>query len=199
VVAHEEHTHERQKAALRTSALAARRELSDIERRTASTAIVDRLLGLAELRPPRTVLLYAAMRDEVDLAGLVAPVHERGGRTLFPRVRGDALELVAAHDLLTLRLGYRGIREPAGPAVDPEVIEVALIPGVAFDPHGARLGLGGGHYDRLLARLPDTSLRIGVCFACQVVPRVPRADHDEAVDLVVTNRATYRPEARALG
>ena len=186
------------KARLRASALDARRRLTPGERRAASAAIVERLLRQPELLRPGHALVYAAMPEEVDLATAVGPLRERGLRTLFPRVRGDQLDLVAASDLLTLQLGYRGVREPTGPRIDPEVVGVAVVPGVAFDPHGGRLGHGGGHYDRLLAQLPDDCLRIGVCFACQVVPRVPRAPHDEPVDVVLTERARYRTRARVL-
>jgi 5-formyltetrahydrofolate cyclo-ligase len=180
------------KAALRGSAVAARRRLSRGERQAASSAVVDRIVSLPELRRAHTVLLYAALADEVDLGGLVGPLRRRGVRTLFPRVRGDHLELVAASDLLTLTLGYRGVQEPAGPAVDPEVVDAAFVPGVAFDLHGTRLGGGGGHYDRLLASFHEETLRIGVCFSCQLVPWVPREDHDEPVDLVITERALHR-------
>lgn len=183
---------------LRSSALDARRQLSDAERRDASAAVVDRLLHQPTLQRPGHVLLYAAMHDEVDLAGIVGPLRSRGVRTLFPRVAGDRLELVAASDLRTLQLGYRGVREPSGPRVDPGVVDVAVVPGVAFDPHGGRLGHGGGHYDRLLEQLREDGVRIGVCFACQLVPRVPRATHDEPVDVVVTDRARYHTGAREL-
>jgi 5-formyltetrahydrofolate cyclo-ligase len=183
---------------LRASALDARRRLTGGERQQASEAVVARLLGMVELRRAHTVLLYAALSEEVDLAGMVGPLRQAGARTLFPRVRADELELVAASDLLTLQFGHRGVREPSGPAIDPDVVDIALVPGAAFDPHGARLGMGGGHYDRLLPDLPESTLRIGVCFACQVVPRVPREDHDEPVDLVVTERAKYVTEARIL-
>ena len=183
---------------LRATALESRRRLTRGERRDASRAITERLLTLPDLRRTRTVLVYAAMADEVDLGELVGPLHERGVRLLFPRVRGPELELVETADLLTLRLGFRGIREPTGPSVDPGLVEAALLPGSAFDPHGGRLGQGGGHYDRLLARMPERCLRVGVCFACQVVPRVPLDVHDEPVDLVVTERARYRTEARLL-
>jgi 5-formyltetrahydrofolate cyclo-ligase len=185
------------KAALRVAALAARRSLRTGERATASQAVVERLTGLPELRHAQVVLLYAALTEETDIGAVIAPLHERGARTVFPRVHGDRLELVAASDLRTLQLGYRGIQEPVGPAVDPATIDVVLVPGVAFDPHGGRLGQGGGHYDRLLATLPSGTVRIGVCFAAQVVPVVPRDDHDLPVDIVVTDRALYRTGARA--
>jgi 5-formyltetrahydrofolate cyclo-ligase len=186
------------KARLRTSALDARHRLSPRERRDASAAISDRLLRQVELQRPGHVLVYAAMEEEVDLATAVGPLRERGVRTLFPRVRGEQLELVAASDLLTLKLGYRGIREPSGPRIDPGIVDVAVVPGVAFDPHGGRLGHGGGHYDRLLAQLSPDCLRVGTCFSAQVVPRVPRQEHDEPVDLVLTERARYLTRARDL-
>jgi 5-formyltetrahydrofolate cyclo-ligase len=177
---------------LRRAALAARRSMTNDERASASAAIAQRLLALPELADARTVLLHAALRDEVDLGPLVGPLIARGVRTLFPRVRGTALELVAAADLLTLQLGYRGIMEPVGPSIDPAVVDAAIVPGVAFDPQGGRLGQGGGHYDRLLPLLPTSAWRIGVCFACQVVPVVPREAHDVAMHLVVHERRTHR-------
>ncbi len=180
------------KPPLRTAARAARRSLSDAERRVASQRIVTRLLDLPELRQAGTVLLYAALREEVDLAGALGPLRDRGVRTLLPRVREHDLELVAATDLLTLQVGHRGVREPAGRPVDPTVVDVAVVPGVAFDPHGGRLGAGGGHYDRLLAVLPATTTRIGAAFTCQLVPHVPTEPHDQDVELVVTEGGVHR-------
>lgn len=145
------------------------------------------------------MLLYAAVGQEVDLGGLLATLRATETRTLFPRVRGQRLELVAAAELNVLEVGFRGVREPVGPTVDPEVVDVALIPGVAFDPRGGRLGSGGGHYDRLLARLPDATLRIGVGFTCQMVPRVPREPHDQAMHLLVTERILHRVDPSAAG
>lgn len=184
------------KTRLRATARNARRGLDDAERRTASAAAVSRLMNLTELRRPATVLLYAALDEEADPSGALPRLLDRRARVLFPRVRGEDLELVAATDLTTLTLGFRGVREPVGPAIDPGVVDVAVIPGVAFDPMGGRLGQGGGHYDRLLPFLDVECLRVGFCFSCQVVPRVPTEPHDEPVDVVVTERATYRTDAR---
>ncbi len=184
------------KAALRAAARAARRQLRPGERAEASEALVDRLLPLPELSVARAVLLYAALDEEVDLAGAVGPLQARGLRICFPRVDGQRLLAVEAADPRTLQAGFRGIHEPSGPAIHPSAIGVVVLPGVAFDPHGGRLGRGGGHYDRLLSELPDGAHRVGVCFACQVVPDVPREAHDQVVDVVVSDRAVYRTGAR---
>jgi 5-formyltetrahydrofolate cyclo-ligase len=184
------------KAALRRATRIARDELSATERAAAAAAAEERLWRLPELHAARTVALYAAHRAEIDVSRLAARLRERGVRTLLPRVSGDALELVAATVGSPLAPGYRGIAEPAGPAIDPEVVDAIVVPGVAFDPTGGRLGQGGGHYDRLLAELPPDTARIGVSFACQLVPSVPREPHDLALDVVVTDRGTYRGGTR---
>jgi len=150
--------------------------------------------GGDETRRPVTVLAYAAMADELDLGPLIEALRGRGARILYPRVRGPELELAAAPDSSVLAIGHRGVREPQGPTIDPDVVDLALVPGVAFDVHGARLGHGGGHYDRLLPRLPDTCVTVGVAFACQVVPRVPLESHDRRVDVVVTEAGAHRRE-----
>lgn len=181
-----------QKKALRRTALLARQSLPEERRRDAAERVVERLFAMGPVRRARTVLLYAGATDEVDVTGIVPMLRDAGTRTLFPRVRGDHLDLVTASDVLSLTLGYRGIREPVGPAIDPSVVDVAIVPGVAFDVHGGRLGQGGGHYDRLLADLSEDALTIGVCFACQVVPRVPREAHDLPVDVVVTEAGVHR-------
>ena len=184
------------KSALRQSALRARRMLDASERRQASVQAANRLAALPEMRRARTVLLYAALQDEADPSSLLPRLQERRVRTLFPRVRGEVLELVEARDLGTLTLGFRGIHEPVGRPVSPEVVDLAVIPGVAFDAAGGRLGQGGGHYDRLIPQLAATCMRVGFCFSCQMAARIPREPHDQTVDAVVTERAVHRPRVR---
>lgn len=180
------------KATLRTAAAAARRSLSPEERQRASERIVARLLALPELGPARTIVTYAAIREEADVEVAVAAWQERGKRILFPRVRGSELDLASVADPRLLRIGYRGVPEPTGPRVDPVIVDAVLVPGTAFDPRGGRLGSGGGHYDRLLPRLPAHAVRIGIGFSCQLVPHVPREEHDALMHLVVTEGGVHR-------
>ncbi len=107
---------------------------------------------------------------------------------LLPRIASEELTLHAwTPDRPLVPNRYR-IPEPSpdGP-VSPHELEIALIPGLAFDAAGGRLGRGGGYYDRLLAKLPSTCLRIGLCFDFQLVDRVPRAPHDLPVHRVITD------------
>lgn len=181
------------KAALRRSTRVARADLGPDARTRRAADASARLAALPELRRVRSVLAYAATGHELDLADLLADLTTRRVAIHYPRVAGDHLEVVADTEL---RPGFRGVREPVGAAVDDGDLDAVLLPGLAFDPTGGRLGQGGGHYDRLLARLPERTLRVGVGFSCQLVPRVPRVAHDEPVDLVVTDRGTYRTGAR---
>jgi 5-formyltetrahydrofolate cyclo-ligase len=184
------------KAALRRATRAARDGLLPEERRRAAEAVVDRLRRLPELRRARVVALYAAHGSELDLSALTAVLRERDVTTALPRVEGDELRIVATTAGTPLAIGYRGVREPEGRAVDLGAVDAIVLPGLAFDPVGGRLGQGGGHYDRLLSVSPESAVRIGVGYACQLVPRVPREPHDAPVDLVVTDRATFRTRAR---
>jgi 5-formyltetrahydrofolate cyclo-ligase len=179
------------KVALRRSARDARRSLSPALRTDATTTIRERLAELPELTTAGAVLVYAAGATEVDVSATAADLRARGVTTLYPRVRGEDLDLVAVDDPAELVVGHRDVLEPTGPSNDPTTVDVVLVPGVAFDRRGGRLGQGGGHYDRLLPRIGD-AVRIGVAFACQIVPSVPRLDHDVAVDIVVTERSIQR-------
>lgn len=181
-----------QKAALRISARSARSALSQADRRQATKAIHDRLSTLEELARARTVIVYSADAQEVDIAELTDDLRARGVATLYPRVRDDHLELIAVDEPSALIVGFRELFEPQGVALEQVDADAILIPGVAFDHTGGRLGRGGGHYDRLLKTLDAT--RIGVAFACQMVPEVPRETHDVPMHLVVTERSLHRVE-----
>lgn len=183
------------KAALRRTARAARADLGPAERHQAAAAVVSQLDRLPAMRRATQVLLYAGSPVELDVAGLAGSLRERGVVTCFPRVAGGDLEVVAGTPL-GLRVGFRGIAEPPGPPREIADLDVAIVPGVAFDLMGGRLGQGGGHYDRLLGRLLPHTLRVGVGFSCQLVPRVPRQPHDEPVDLIVTEHGAHGTGAR---
>jgi 5-formyltetrahydrofolate cyclo-ligase len=185
------------KAALRRATRAAREELRPDARTRAAADVVTRLARLPELRGVRVVALYAAHGTELDVGAVATTLRERGATTCLPRVEGEHLHLVATTATSPLEVGYRGIAEPRGRSLDPGAVDAVVVPGLAFDPVGGRLGQGGGHYDRLLSQLPARALRVGVGFACQLVPRVPREAHDAPVDVVVTDRATYRTGARS--
>ena len=148
------------------------------------------MLALPSLEAAHVVGLFAATGDEPATAHLHALLASRGLTLAYPRVMVDALVFAAVADLSELRPGYRGIAEPPPDAapVPLDQIDLLLVPGLGFAPDGARLGQGGGHYDRLLAKPGLRALTVGLCFAVQLVPNLPREPHDRPVDRVVTER-----------
>lgn len=134
------------------------------------------------------VLLYHALHDEVDTASLLDKGRLLGKCILLPRVVGEELELrVYTPD--TLQRGAFGIMEPTGELFPPSryaEIELAIVPGMAFDRHGARLGRGKGYYDRLLPLMPN-AYRMGLCYSFQLLDFLPAEGHDVAMNEVVTD------------
>jgi 5-formyltetrahydrofolate cyclo-ligase len=161
-------------------------------RRRASQTACERLLSMPEVETANTVALYSALGPEADASSALFLLLERDAEVLFPRVVGELLEFAPASSLADLHPGYMGVMEPKGVAMNASELHVIVVPGVAFDREGGRLGQGGGHYDRTLAQLGSETFRVGFCFSCQIVDKVPREDHDELLDALVTeNETTY--------
>jgi len=151
-----------------------------------------RWIEASSRRPPDGVIgLFAPGPTEAGPTRLGARLRAAGWTTAYPRVdrTGDTLtfrQVMADSDLTP---GWRGLLEPSPEAspLGPEAFAIVLVPGLAFDPFGGRVGQGGGHYDRFLSKLPRAALRVGVGFACQVLPRVPTDAWDEALDVIITD------------
>lgn len=134
----------------------------------------------------RTILAYSALPDEVPTQALLDLLVKQGKTVILPRVINDTdMELrryTGRHDL---QLGAYGILEPTGELFTVyDTIDVAIVPGMAFDAEGYRLGRGKGYYDRFLARVPYL-YKIGLCFSWQMVDKVPHDKHDIVMDEVI--------------
>ncbi len=136
---------------------------------------------------PLRVLAFVGVGSEPDTGGLIDALHAAGFSVLLPRVEGDEMVAVGHGPGRDLVPGAFGIPEPAGTAVDPVVIDVVIVPGLAFTVDGSRLGQGGGFYDRFLPTVRGACLTIGVCFSEQIRDDLPSEEHDRKVDLVITD------------
>lgn len=184
---------EEQKQTLRRRLLAARSSVAD--RSGAAAAVCRRLAVLPDLVASHVVAAYAAHGSEVDIDDALRALLSDGTIVCLPWVEGDRLGLGAVKDLdRDLAPGWQDVREPRPPRdpVRPHAVDAVIVPGVGFDPLGHRLGYGGGHFDRLLAKLRRGVPVIGVAFDEQVVTQLPVAGHDLPVDVVVTPNRTLR-------
>ena len=183
------------KRSLRERVLAARDSLSPEFRAAASAAICAALAARDDFAAASTVLLTLPFGSEWDSMALLLAALERGKAVVLPRVNATArtLELCRlsepSRDVLP---GYRGIPEPQSHCalIAAEAIDWVLVPGVAFDIAGHRLGYGGGYYDRLLPQLRSDAARIAGGYEMQLVDRLPAAPHDVPVQALATETRT---------
>jgi 5-formyltetrahydrofolate cyclo-ligase len=154
--------------------------------------LASKFAALPGLDRAGTVLLYAtAFREEIDTWPMIAEVLEAGRRLVCPRVdrRERRLRLFVVEDLQAdLERGTLGIPEPRTTLREVAPIEVdwVLVPGLAFDPRGYRLGRGAGHYDRLLPTLRPDVPRWALCLDAQWVEELPIEPHDVPLDGIVS-------------
>lgn len=196
-------------AALRADARRARRALSSAARDAAQALIVERLLGLSELvggptssGEPASIALYLPTDGEVDLHGGIDTLRARGWQLLLP-VIGDERRMALAPWRPDTRLTPNrfGVLEPSvehGTTVAPGDVHVVVLPCVAVDRAGHRLGFGAGYYDRALAPSADLPLgqrplRVGVAFDVQLVGHIDAQPWDVPLDVVVTDAVVLRP------
>jgi 5-formyltetrahydrofolate cyclo-ligase len=186
-----------EKLVLREAIVAARDSMSEEARARASEAIAAGIVALAAFAQARVVLAFLPYRSEWNATLVVDAAIAAGKLIAAPRVD------VPARMLRALRVeslerdvapGHRGIPEPHATRAEVALasVDCVLVPGVAFDAEGARLGYGGGYYDRLLPLLPAATPRIAGAFELQLVERVPAAPHDVGVDWIVTEHRTMR-------
>jgi 5-formyltetrahydrofolate cyclo-ligase len=177
-----------EKRKLRQEILARREAIPAAERLEKSQKITQRLLTWPAYQHTRIVLLYAGVRSEVATEELVKKSLAAGKQVLMPRCLPETrqLLLVPISAWEELKPSFYGLLEPPPPAeFNPVQPDLIVVPGVAFDLCGYRLGYGGGYYDRLLWCLNRTTT-VGLAFEAQIVPQVPRETHDVPLDFVVT-------------
>lgn len=179
----------------RRTVLSLRDALNASERATASHAIADAAIQLVASHPAGSLIaLYAPKGTEVDTTRIDTLARARGLRIAYPRIV-DGQRTLAFHEVTVGELvpSRFGLREPtaAAPIVELAELSALVIPGLAFDRAGGRIGWGRGYYDATLAVIPS-ALRIGLAFECQVVDCVPRDPHDATLHYVVTETAVYR-------
>jgi 5-formyltetrahydrofolate cyclo-ligase len=181
------------KASLRRRILAARAGLSAAQRAAAGSALRDTVLGLPEAQMTGTAAVYYSIGSEPGTHGLVYALWKRGTYVLLPILRPDLdLDWASYEGPESLRPGPRGLTEPAEAPRGVTAVsraDLVIVPALAVDRRGMRLGRGGGSYDRALARVGPQVPTIALLYEGELLDEVPAAPHDQRVRLMA------RPES----
>jgi len=165
---------------------------NDLE--TNTRIIESRLFEFANFLESKIVLLYLNAENEVPTGRIVKRAYEYSKIVVLPAFDTvkSAMKLMKVDnpdkDLIT---GARGIPEPDPAKCKPvplDCIDIAIVPGIAMDEKGGRIGSGDGYYDRIIPDLPMTTRKVGLVFEGQLVPQVPMESHDKHVDIIITEK-----------
>jgi 5-formyltetrahydrofolate cyclo-ligase len=180
----------RAKRDLRTELTAARRALSEADRAAAARSLRDALLTLPEVDMAASVAAYVSIGTEPETRGLLFGLWKRGAYVLLPKLLpGGDLDWATYEGPDSLAPGRLGLLEPTAPARGVDAVraaDVVIVPALAVDRTGVRLGRGGGSYDRVLARLGPGILSMALLYDGEILDTVPREPHDQRVRAVVT-------------
>lgn len=185
-----------EKEVLRKAMLTKRNQLSQSEVQAKSQQICQQFLLLPSYHSAKTILAYLAIKQEPDSLAIIKNAWQQKKQVLVPLTcpTNKTLLLSRLESLEELTEGYYSIPEPKHEffrPVDPLSVDICLLPGVAFDRIGYRLGYGGGYFDRFLPRLRPDCLKIALAYDFQVLDTFPRAQHDLPVDIIITETAIY--------
>lgn len=166
-----------------------------------SARIVATLTELPELAAARHVALFFPIeeRHEVDLRGLDAALRARGVSVYYPAIDEETRLMTFRRVDSFEQLEERGLgfREPAAEALEASQLDVVVVPCLAADPSGARLGYGAGFYDRTLPRFCPPAFAVAVAYDYQLLAEIPKGEHDVPVAALVTDARTLRVTAGA--
>lgn len=190
-----------EKRRIRARAAANRHQQPDKD--AVSGLICEKFAAMAEYAAAGTALFYVDFGDEVRTRPLVQAAMEEGKDVAVPYCEGDTLKLFRLKSFDELAPDTWNILEPkielrarADRRVRVGELDLVMVPGVAFDRSGGRLGHGKGYYDKLLAGAQPETRLVAVAFECQLFPQIPMLPHDVSMDKVITEVAVYQAGAR---
>ncbi len=175
------------KQTIRKHYLNCRRQLEPEAYQCLSLQAQRRLLDSEPFATAQRLALYSPVNNEVATQQLDISARTQQMQVYYPRVAGDTMEFIAAASLNDLVCGTFGVAEPTGKVeAFAAPLDLIVVPGIAFDMKGNRLGYGRGYYDRWLAGKSVETVVVGLCFECQLCKLLPVAGHDQPLDYIVT-------------
>src|SRR6056297_1690295 len=187
------------KEILRKKWMKKRKKVAKKEEDIKSKIISKKILSLKEIKESKNIMIYVSYRSEVSTNKLIISLLNKNKRIFAPYCIKDEkrMEVVEIENPdQDLEKGAYGIKEPAkrirNNKIDPKNLDIVVVPAVAFSKSGYRVGYGGGYYDRFLERLANKTISIGINYEEMLFDKVPKEDHDLAVDMVVTDKRLLR-------
>lgn len=178
-----------------------RKSLSRMEVDGKSTAIMEKLFSLNEFKDAKNIMVYVSFNNEADtietIKELLKGKEENKKSIIVPYVEKNnpILQLSELNDFNDLETRNFGILEPKEDKIkkfDANKLDLVIIPGIAFDKNGHRIGYGYGYYDRFLEKLNKNTTKIGLCYDFQLIEKIPEEKHDVPMDIVVTEKRVMK-------
>jgi len=140
--------------------------------------------------PVKCAMAYMPIQSEVRTGRLMNTLTGYGVKICVPCVKGNNITPAVYSKSCKMVKGAFKIKEPAKitPVSSPKKIDLVIVPGIAFDDHGRRIGFGRGFYDRFLKRVPKQAVKVGIAFEKQILPSIPAEEHDVRMDFIVTEK-----------
>lgn len=181
------------KKLIRRDILGKRANLGKNDHNKLSKKIIDNIYNSPYYKNAKTIMTFISFGDEVDTHDFIKESIEKGKIIVIPISIPETKELKLSHvkDFRELEVGYYDILTPKKEfirLVDPNSVDLIIVPGVAFDREGYRIGYGGGYYDRFLSKISKEVPKISIAFDLQLVDKVPREDFDIPVDYIFTEK-----------
>ncbi|HPD01495.1 MAG TPA: 5-formyltetrahydrofolate cyclo-ligase [Acetivibrio sp.] len=159
-----------------------------------SIRITDKLTSLERFKESKIIMTYMDFKNEVMTSFLTEYCLKLGKTLAFPLIESfQGVKKICAYEpkdhINGLKLGAYGILEPVrqlSKKIDPKEIDMVVVPGVAFDTKGYRIGYGAGYYDVFLKEVKDECFKVGIAFELQVIENIPKEEHDVSLDAIVT-------------
>jgi len=176
--------------------LAKRNSLTKKEVGEKSLLIGEMFLALPEFKESKSVMFYFGVRNEPETKNIIEKALQMGKKvslpvTNFEERKMKAVEISSAEGLRKTRIGL--VEPSGGEEVKPEQLDLIVMPGVAFDRAGGRIGMGKGFYDSMLRKSTRVKL-VGLCFEENLEERIPSESHDVKMNIIVTDKQVIRPE-----
>ncbi|MBI5590534.1 MAG: 5-formyltetrahydrofolate cyclo-ligase [Deltaproteobacteria bacterium] len=184
------------KSKIRKDMITTLESLSENEIALKTRKIENRLFDFANFVEANITMLYISCPGEVSSRNIITYCLDYRKIIVLPAfdVQKFRIRLFKIDNIeKDLKLGTRGMLEPDAArckSVPVECLDIAIIPGIAFDEKGGRIGSGEGYYDRFIPKLPITTRKVSIAFEDQIIPQIPMESHDKHVDIIITNERT---------